>query len=155
MYPTLVVVHRLTLLAGVLAGAPVMLNAAPDPEPSAPLTSRVIPWESLAVKTTPNGQSRVVFNTSTATLENLECHITSLLPGKAAHAPHRHGHEEIIIIKEGTLEVNLNGQKQVVGPGSILFYAPNDLHGVTNVGTTMATYHVFTWKTPKTPPTVK
>ena len=33
------------------------------------------------------------------------------------------------------------------GPGSLLFYASNDLHNVTNVGTTAATYLVFNYET--------
>jgi hypothetical protein len=33
-------------------------------------------------------------------------------------------------------------------PGSILFLAPNDLHGVTNVGDGPATYFVIKWFPP-------
>lgn len=117
---------------------------------SGPLESQVFQWKDLPVKVTPSGMRRDVFNTSTATLLNLECHVTTLLPGKISHPPHRHAHEEIIIITEGTLEVNLKGEITEAGTGSILFYAPQDLHGVKNNGTTNATYHVFTWKTPAT-----
>ena len=72
-------------------------------------------------------------------------------PGLDSHPPHRHPHEELIIVQDGTLEVFLNGETQRVGPGSILFYAPNDLHKVRNVGTTPATYIIFTFYTAKTP----
>jgi len=128
-------------------------SAGPVPgDPRARLLSQVLPWESLAVKATANGQRRDVFNAPTATLLELECHVTTLLPGKAAHAPHRHPWEEIIIIKEGTVEVQLNGQPQRAGPGSVLFFAPQDLHGLRNVGETVASYHVLTWKSRDTAP---
>ena len=128
-----------------------LTSAAPG-DPRARLLSQVLPWESLAVKATANGQRRDVFNAPTATLLELECHVTTLLPGKAAHAPHRHPWEEIIIIKEGTVEVQLNGQSQRAGPGSVLFFAPQDLHGLRNVGETVASYHVLTWKSRDTAP---
>lgn len=133
------------------ARAPAVVSAAPnDPRPR--LLSQILPWDELVVKATANGQRRDVFNAPTATLLELECHVTTLLPGKAAHAPHRHPWEEIIIIKEGTIEVQLNGQVQRVGPGSVLFYAPNDPHGLRNVGDTVASYHVLTWKSRDTQP---
>ena len=146
------IVHSQSLPANAAAPAPSAKPPAAtvDAVKSGPLASQVFQWKDLPVKVTPNGMRRDFFNTSTATLLNLECHVTTLLPGRVSHPPHRHAHEEIIIITEGTLEVNLKGEITEAGTGSILFYAPQDLHGVKNNGTTNATYHVFTWKTPAT-----
>jgi uncharacterized cupin superfamily protein len=41
-----------------------------------------------------------------------------LRPGQASHAPHRHPQEELIIVKEGQLEISINGAKQRAGTGS-------------------------------------
>ncbi|HRE82209.1 MAG TPA: cupin domain-containing protein [Opitutaceae bacterium] len=146
------VVHSQSFQANAAAPAPSEKpkTAVLNPVKSAPLASQVFQWKDLPVKVTPNGMRRDVFNTSTATLLNLECHVTTLLPGRMSHPPHQHAHEEIIIVTEGSLEVNLKGEITEAGTGSILFYAPQDLHGVKNNGTTNATYHVFTWKTPAT-----
>jgi quercetin dioxygenase-like cupin family protein len=57
----------------------------------------------------------------------------------------------MILIKEGTLEVTINGETQRASAGSIFFYASNDLHGMRNVGLTPATYYVFRFVTAKTP----
>ena len=38
-----------------------------------------------------------------------------------------------------------------MGPGSVIFNASNQLHGLRNVGTDKAIYHVVNWKTPATP----
>jgi quercetin dioxygenase-like cupin family protein len=63
-------------------------------------------------------------------------HISELPPGQSPHPPARQPHEEIIIIREGTLEVTLNGQSTRIGPGSVIFSSFNDLNGWKNVGTT-------------------
>lgn len=114
------------------------------------LSSTVFEWPSMKVEKTNVGARRSVVQTPTATLDELEIHITTLNPGQTSHAPHQHPAEELIIIKEGTLESLVNGQTRRVGPGSIVFQASNQLHGIRNVGDTPATYHVIQWKTPAT-----
>jgi mannose-6-phosphate isomerase-like protein (cupin superfamily) len=91
-----------------------------------------------------------VVNQPTRTLTRFESHITTLLPGKASHEPHRHPQEELILLKEGRLEVHLNGQTQEVGPGSVMFFASNDAHAVRNIGSGPATYWVINLTTPAT-----
>lgn len=107
-------------------------------------------WDWTKMQATPNktGEVRRVFQQPTATLDELECHITTLRPGETLHAPHRHPDEEIIIIKEGTVESLLGDRAERIGPGSIIFQASNQLHSIRNVGTTPATYHVFKWNSP-------
>ena len=117
---------------------------------SAPLRSTVFPWEDLVAKPTSVGLRRDVTNQPTATFERFECHISTLNTGQMSHPPHRHPQEEFIIIKEGTLDVFINGKVQRVGPGSLFFFASNDLHNVTNVGDTPATYLVFNLTTAAT-----
>ena len=63
----------------------------------------------------------------------------------------RHLQEEVLIVKEGEVEVSLDGTTQKVGPGSILFFAAGAVTGLRNVGTAPATYYVIYYKTPKTP----
>lgn len=144
---------RLMFPVSLVATLPASLPAAAAsmPAPDAPmLGSTVFRWDSLAVRTTANGERREVANNPTATLRFFESHVTTLNPGRTAHAPHQHPHEELIIVKEGTLEVNLNGTAHVAGPGSTFFYAPNDPHGLRNVGDTPATYWVVTFGTEAT-----
>ncbi len=114
------------------------------------LGSTVFVWEDLKARPTPLGERRDVANHPTDTLSVFECHITTLNPGKASHAPHRHPQEELIIVKEGTLEVHIEGRTQRAGAGSVFFYASNDAHAVTNVGDTRATYWVVNLASPIT-----
>jgi quercetin dioxygenase-like cupin family protein len=112
------------------------------------LPSSVFDWQKLEANTTKVGARREVFDSATATLDRLECHVTTVNAGEAPHDPHRHPDEELIIVKEGTLEVAINGRSQKAGPGSLFFYASNDLHGMRNVGDTPATYFVLRWTSP-------
>ena len=116
--------------------------------------SAVFHWDKMEAKPTKVGARREIVNLPTTTLANFEGHITTLKPGEAPHAPHRHPDEELILVKAGTMEVTINGVTQRAGPGSIFFYGSNDLHGMKNVGDTEATYYVFrtiTGATPKAP----
>ena len=115
------------------------------------MSSTVVDWTALTATTTAVGAVRQVFKAPTATLTELECHVTTLNPGLSSHAPHRHPNEEIIIVQQGMVEVFSEGTKTRVGPGSVIFHASNHLHGLTNVGETPATYHVINWRSTVTP----
>jgi len=117
--------------------APIMQSAAFD-------------WNSIPVKQTAVGSTRSFFRAPTATLDELELHVTTLNPGQSSHPPHQHPNEELVIIKEGTIEALVQGEWKRVGEGSVIFNASNQLHGLRNVGTTPATYHVINWKSSKT-----
>jgi quercetin dioxygenase-like cupin family protein len=113
--------------------------------------SAVFDWKTIAAKPTEVGSVRSFFKARTATLDELEMHVTTLLPGKASHPPHRHPNEELIIVMQGTVETLSNGEWKRVGPGSVIFNASNQLHGLRNVGTGEAVYHVINWKSAVTP----
>jgi quercetin dioxygenase-like cupin family protein len=110
--------------------------------------SSIFDWDSIEAKPTKVGATRKFFQAPTATLDELECHVTTLNPGETPHAPHKHPDEELIIIKEGTVESLVNGQIKRVGPGSVIFQASNQMHSIRNIGQTPATYHVIKWNSP-------
>jgi len=106
---------------------------------------------SITAKATPVGEVRSFFTMRTATLDQLEVHETMLNPGKSPHAPHKHPNEEMLVIRQGTVEALVKGEWKRVGPGSVVFNASNQLHGLRNVGTEPAVYTVINFKTGKTP----
>lgn len=112
------------------------------------MKSTAVDWNNMEVRQTKFGSQRQVFRAPTATLDELECHITTLNPGEAPHAAHKHADEELILIKEGTVESTLEGETRRVGPGSVIFQASNQMHGIRNVGDKPATYFVVKWNSP-------
>ena len=136
-------ISRITCLSSVAAVVLAQETIMP-----AVMGSSIFDWNNLPVKKTAKGEVRKVLQAPTATLDELECHITTLNPGEEAHPPHQHPDEELIIVKEGTVESLVNGQLKIVGPGSVIFQAANQLHNIRNAGTTPATYHVIKWNSP-------
>jgi quercetin dioxygenase-like cupin family protein len=108
-------------------------------------------WAKIDAKPTEVGALRDIVRKPTATLDELEMHVTTLNPGLASHPPHTHPNEELVIVREGTVEVLNGGSWKRLGPGSVIFNASNSPHALRNVGDTPATYHVINWKTPATP----
>ena len=115
---------------------------------TAVMGSTVFDWNAMKAEPNKTGSVRRVVQRPTATLDELEIHITTLRPGETPHPPHQHPAEELLIVKEGTVESLVNGQLQRVGPGSVVFQASNQMHSLRNVGDTPATYHVIQWKSP-------
>ena len=112
------------------------------------MQSSAFDWNAIPAKSTAIGSVRQFFRSPTATLDELECHVTTLNPGAQSHPPHKHPNEELVIVREGTIEVLMNGEWKRVGPGSVIFNASNQLHALRNVGTGPATYHVINWQSP-------
>ena len=110
--------------------------------------STVFEWAALEAKAAPTGTRRDVMRAPTPTLEELEIHITTLNVNQVSHPPHQHPEEELLIVKEGTVETLQNGRSSRLGPGSIIFHSSNDLHNIRNAGATPATYHVIQWRVP-------
>jgi XRE family transcriptional regulator, regulator of sulfur utilization len=129
------------IAAGVTLAA-VAVAQAPAP-PS--MRSRVFEWGHLKPEPTKAGERREVFDAPTATLERFASHVTTLNPGQALHPAHKHPEEELMIVKEGTIEATLNGKPTRVETGGMIFCASNEMHGLRNVGTTRATYYVVKW----------
>ena len=100
-------------------------------------------YEDLAVKQNGLNQSRAVFDGLTHSDYPVELHMTRLAPGQMPHAPHHHVNEEVMMLKNGELEVMQGGMTSRVGPGSIVYVQSNVEHGWKNVGTEPAEYFVI------------
>ena len=130
--------NRRDLVFLVLAFA--LTSAAAQERPSA---SRTYRYEDLKVNTNGENRSRPILNEKMHSGFGVELHETELAPGLAPHPPHRHDHEEMILIREGTLEVTISGRSVNLGPGSVALVASNEEHGWRNIGTTRARYFVI------------
>ncbi|MBI4903856.1 MAG: cupin domain-containing protein [Acidobacteria bacterium] len=107
------------------------------------LPSKTYRFEDLVVKQNAQNIGRAVMNGATHTGYPIDMHITELAPGKMPHDAHKHAHEEMLCIFEGTLDVTIEGNTSRLGPGSSAFVASNEMHGWKNVGDTRARYFVF------------
>ena len=69
--------------------------------------------------------------------------LSSVEPGKATHAPHRHPEDEFFFVLEGKAEFYLDGKTRVVGPQTSLYCPSNQEHGIRNAGDTTLKYLVI------------
>ena len=141
-------ITRRDLIAAVTAAGITLACVSVAQESGGPLDSTAWKWQDLQAKKTDVGELRNVVRQPTRTLDELEMHITTLNPHTASHQPHTHPNEEMVILKEGTLQAHVNGREIVVGPGSVLFFASMQPHAVQNVGDAPATYFVINWASP-------
>ncbi|UAL11913.1 cupin domain-containing protein [Caulobacter segnis] len=138
----------LAIAAGAVALTLAGVAVAQAPKPAL-LGPSVWRWDEIKSHDTDVGAYAQIVRAPTATLEELEMHVTTLKPGLSSHAPHTHPNEELVIIREGEVEVLSGGVWKKVGPGGVVFNASNSPHALRNVGTTDAVYHVINFKTEK------
>jgi quercetin dioxygenase-like cupin family protein len=109
----------------------------------APLPGKGYEYRDLPVKTSGPNASRNVFKGTTHSGFPVDLHLTELGPGSAPHPPHHHVHEEIVMIRSGSLEVNMAGKTSTYGPGSIIYAASGEEHGWKNPGPGKSEYFVI------------
>jgi quercetin dioxygenase-like cupin family protein len=107
------------------------------------LPSRVFKYDELAVKVNGENKSRAVMKGETHSGFPIELHMTELGPGQAPHPPHKHVHEECLMLKNGLLDATIEGQTARVTAGSIIYVASNEMHGWRNPGPERAEYFVI------------
>ena len=108
-----------------------------------PPKSKTLSYEDLPVKVNGENRQRAILNTKTHGDFPVEIHETELAAGQAPHPPHEHAHEEMVLIREGTLEVTISGKSTTLGAGSVVWVASNEHHGWRNTGSTRARYFVL------------
>jgi quercetin dioxygenase-like cupin family protein len=143
-------ITRRDLAAAAIAASVTLACVTRAEEPKKILDSTAWNWSDFTAKKTDVGELRSVVRQPTRTLNELEMHITTLNPHTASHPPHTHPNEEMVIVKEGTLQAHVNGKEIVVNAGGVLFYASMQPHAVQNIGDTPATYYVINFATAET-----
>jgi mannose-6-phosphate isomerase-like protein (cupin superfamily) len=107
------------------------------------LPSKAYPFDRLTGRQTATIKSYQILTGDTHSGYRLDLHESELPGGMAPHPPHRHVHEELLFIREGEMEVTVNGEMTRLGPGSCAYLASNDLHGYRNPGTLPSKYFVL------------
>ena len=120
-------------------------------KPAEKLKFNVYEWSKLEATPTPAGSRRAVLDGPTSTLDKLHCHISTLNPGEKSGEPRLHLQEEVIIVKEGTVEAISDGKVRVAPAGSVIFFAAHSVTYMRNPGTVPAVYTVVYYYTPLTP----
>jgi mannose-6-phosphate isomerase-like protein (cupin superfamily) len=129
-----------SLLSGIIPAAfALAVHAAEDNS----LPSAAFAFDKMPVHNANNGaEFRSAMRGKLATGEGLEVHESALPPGTSPHAPHRHRHSELWLIREGELELTINGKTYPLSAGGVGFVRSDEEHGIRNVGKSTANYFV-------------
>ena len=136
-----------------VANSPAVINApsAAQQNQSGKMASTVIDTITLPeVPFAVGSHSTVVQSQPTTTFVALESHITRIDPGKQT-TPDRDPNDEVCILREGQVEVTVNGVSSRMNAGSLMYWAPTDQRNFRNVGTTRASYLVIRATSDKSP----
>lgn len=121
---------------------PVLASTASAQE-NKTLPSKAFKYEDLPVRINGQNKSRAVLKGETHSGFPIELHMTELGPGQAPHPPHKHVHEELLMLQQGTLDATIKGEATKITAGSIVYLASNDEHGWRNPGPGTAQYFVI------------
>ena len=131
------------MLPALAAAAQAQDQSSAKKEDKKLIESRVYRYGDLPVTTNGPNQSRQVLDGATHTGYHVELHLTDLGPGMASHPPHKHAHEEVVMLQTGQLDVTLGSVTTRVEAGSVVWAASNQEHGVRNPGPGRAQYFVI------------
>ncbi|MFL6446223.1 MAG: cupin domain-containing protein [Bryobacteraceae bacterium] len=122
---------------------PLLAGQARAEEHPVSLNSKIYhPDQSTDLHGQPKKGGRIFFGTDHSGFA-LEMHQTVLGPGVESHPPHKHVHEEIMIVLDGSLETYVEGKTETAEKGAIIYYGSNQLHQVRNAGQVPARYYVL------------
>ena len=133
---------RRSLCSLLPAALPLAVSAQALADQQDALPSATFEFDKLPVEERDHAAVRHIMKGKLATGEAVEVHETTLPPNGYPHAPHHHAHSEMWLIREGTVQLTINGKAQIIGPGGLGFVRSNEEHGIRNVGKGPANYYV-------------
>lgn len=111
------------------------------------LPSAVYSFNKAKVEKVGNVERRKILNGSTLDLANLQIHTSTLLPGDINHPPKASNEaEELIIIKEGSVQATVEDSTKILGPGGLILLMTGDKQSMKNISDKPATYYVLAYK---------
>ncbi len=118
-------------------------RAAAQQAPAQLLPAKVYHNNQIHYEGDAHKKGRRFFYGATHTRYNLEMHETILGPGIQTHDPHKHEHEEIVIVLEGAVEAWMEGKTEKAEAGSVIYFASNQMHSARNAGDGPCRYYVL------------
>jgi quercetin dioxygenase-like cupin family protein len=115
-----------------------------------PVPSGVIHWNDLPVKKDHQRESRKLLEGTTHEFSYFEIHATTQDKGADPKPVHtQQDIEELIIIKNGTMETTISSKTAVLGAGSVLLIPPLASQSFRNIGDGPLTYYVLMFRSNK------
>jgi (S)-ureidoglycine aminohydrolase len=112
----------------------------------APIKSDVYAWKDAPVEKTSVGFKRSLVKGVGTDFQSMEIDALTLEKGKAEAETSSAETEQMVVVKEGKLEIALNGKPQTVGRGSVAIILPGDTCGFKNATDGQTTFYRLRYK---------
>jgi XRE family transcriptional regulator, regulator of sulfur utilization len=126
--------------ASAQSGAPAAADNSIEKLPV--LKTKDYKYDELPVATNGKNKQRRCFTAKTHTGFKMESHMSDIWPGEVNHPPHQHLREEMMLVREGVMELTISGVPHRLGPGDVGVIGSNEIHNAKNVGNTVAKYFI-------------
>jgi (S)-ureidoglycine aminohydrolase len=104
-------------------------------------------WKNLSVEKTKEGLSRKIYKGSSIAFDYTEASAITLKSKKSTSSIQvPEGFEELLIIKEGTLQITLDGKSETLGTGSVVVAFAGSEYKIKNSDKSNSTYYSIRWK---------
>lgn len=131
-----------TLAASLSALAEEQAGAEPDPGEPGPAIETGVDRGALPPEGFQGRFGHSYLHGMLPTDIGCEIHVSYLEPGTPHEAKEKHTHSEIWLVREGKVELMLNGQTHLLGPGDVGIAVAGTMHWVRNAGDSVASYYV-------------
>ncbi len=108
--------------------------------------SFMIDWNDIVFKPHDKGGIRNYFKQSTSMFQRFEMHVTTLNPGLKSHEPHTHKAAEIVLMIDGSADMQIDKTHQKAEKGDLIFLKSNIPHALNNIGKNACMYFAFQWE---------
>lgn len=108
--------------------------------------SMLLPWDSIKFTAHDKGGIRRFFDRKSAMSDRIEMHATTLNPAIKSHEPHTHAPAEIVVMMEGTTEMEIGDSIYAGKVGDVYFLGSNIPHAIRNTGSKSCMYLAFQWE---------
>jgi (S)-ureidoglycine aminohydrolase len=110
------------------------------------IPSDVYTWRAAPVEKTATGSTRTMVKGSATDFQSMNISAVTLEKGKMDDRSSTTNFEEMIIVKEGSLKITVNGESKTVGRGSVAIILPGDGRRLENAADGETTYYLFRYR---------
>jgi (S)-ureidoglycine aminohydrolase len=110
------------------------------------IASDVYVWWTTPDGGAKNGNQRVLVNGVATDFASMNITAFSLRKGKGQGQSAPKNFEEMVVVKEGSLKITINGEAKTVGRGSVAIVMPGDTRSYSNAADGETTFYVLSYK---------
>ena len=128
-----------------------LISLAALPALAQPILSKVYNWNQSPVVTQAGFEDRTILEGTTRDFASLSVHAITLFAHQPSQPEQQLDEESLLIVKTGTLTLQLGNRNKTLGPGSVVVIMPGDSYRLANKTTEPLTYYLMRYTSNEVP----